>query len=636
VDLSWHNILLILFRTNSQILMAGVAITAFSLLLYAFSFNLRDRVARSFTIILMCVVIVFTAESIGSTRTLAWEIELCQRLQWVGVIFLPPAYMHFSDALLATTGKVSRWRRRWLVRVMYLVSGAFLLLLPTPLFLGAIVMDRQPAPQLTRTLLTNLFTLYYIASMIVSWINFARAYQRTTTRASQRRMTYLITGALAPAMGSFPYLLFGSDIAANYPLLFWGVVMFSNVLIGGMVVVMAYAVAFFGVAWSDRLVKSRLFKWIMRGPVTASITLGMVTIVRRFGEWFGFSYTALVPIVMVGTILLIEYFITLFSPIWERWFFYGSDRTNLELLQRLEDRLLTRNDLSQFLEMVLAAVSDRLQSEGAYVVALNSEGLELVVTVGKTRFDQQGTPDDLLEVVTRHGGNGDFFQWGDDTIVPLEDEVQPGEKRMLGLMGVAGHAGKGLDIDQKQAIHVLSGRATMALRDRKLEAQIFQSMRTLTSEVDLIQRLRAAARYDRNKILLSEESLPDDDMSQWVKEALTHYWGGPKLTESPLMQLKVVQANLGAHDGNQANALRSILRQAVEQVRPEGERRFTAEWILYNILEMKFMEGRKVREVAMRLAMSEADLYRKQRVAIEAVAKGIVEMEAQINYSNDR
>ena len=56
---------------------------------------------------------------------------------------------------------------------------------------------------------------------------------------------------------------------------------------------------------------------------------------------------------------------------------------------------------------------------------------------------------------------------------------------------------------------------------------------------------------------------------------------------------------------------------------------FTAEWILYNILEMKFMEGRKVREIAMRLAISEADLYRKQRVAIEAVAKAILEMEQQ-------
>ena len=51
--------------------------------------------------------------------------------------------------------------------------------------------------------------------------------------------------------------------------------------------------------------------------------------------------------------------------------------------------------------------------------------------------------------------------------------------------------------------------------------------------------------------------------------------------------------------------------------------------MLYNILDLKFMEGRKVREVARRLSMSEADLYRKQRVAIEAVADAIAEMEQQ-------
>lgn len=73
----------------------------------------------------------------------------------------------------------------------------------------------------------------------------------------------------------------------------------------------------------------------------------------------------------------------------------------------------------------------------------------------------------------------------------------------------------------------------------------------------------------------------------------------------------------------------------MDQTRPEGERRFTAEWILYNILDMKFMEGRKVREVAMRLAMSEADLYRKQRVAIEAVAKAISEMEQEAIRDTD-
>jgi len=88
-----------------------------------------------------------------------------------------------------------------------------------------------------------------------------------------------------------------------------------------------------------------------------------------------------------------------------------------------------------------------------------------------------------------------------------------------------------------------------------------------------------------------------------------------------------VQETLVEHKDNPANALRAILREAVEQVRPEGERRFTGEWILYNILEMKFMEGKKVREIATRLSMSEADLYRKQRVAVDAVANAILDME---------
>jgi hypothetical protein len=122
---------------------------------------------------------------------------------------------------------------------------------------------------------------------------------------------------------------------------------------------------------------------------------------------------------------------------------------------------------------------------------------------------------------------------------------------------------------------------------------------------------------------------PEADLANWVKDALTHYWGGPKLTNSPLIGLHIVRALEREHEGNTSNAVRALLRKAVDQVRPEGERRFTTEWILYNILEMKFIEGRKVREVASRLAMSEADLYRKQRVAVEAVARAIVEMETE-------
>jgi hypothetical protein len=93
------------------------------------------------------------------------------------------------------------------------------------------------------------------------------------------------------------------------------------------------------------------------------------------------------------------------------------------------------------------------------------------------------------------------------------------------------------------------------------------------------------------------------------------------------MKLRIIKNFMDNYEGNTSNALRALLRQAVDQVKPEGDRKFTSEWILYNILEMKFIEGRKVREVAGRLAISEADLYRKQRVAVEAVAHAIIAME---------
>jgi hypothetical protein len=115
-----------------------------------------------------------------------------------------------------------------------------------------------------------------------------------------------------------------------------------------------------------------------------------------------------------------------------------------------------------------------------------------------------------------------------------------------------------------------------------------------------------------------------------VWDALSHYWGGPKLTESPLLHLQVVQEAADQQGGNPAKGLRQVLDRAVEQQKPEGERNMTtAEWILYNILELKFIQGQKVRDVARRLAMSESDLYRKQRVAIENVARTIYTMEEE-------
>src|SRR5690606_29069683 len=136
------------------------------------------RVARSFAIILLCVVVVFTTEALQNTAIPNWGVELLLRLQWVGIIFLPPAYLHLSDALLVTAGRPSRGRRRLAVRLVYVVSLGFLVLLALGLLVGRLVPNGEPAPHLQRTIWTEIFTAYYIAIMVWAGYNFLRAFGR--------------------------------------------------------------------------------------------------------------------------------------------------------------------------------------------------------------------------------------------------------------------------------------------------------------------------------------------------------------------------------------------------------------------------------------------------------------------------
>src|SRR5215208_508699 len=629
----WLDGLLVGLKTINSILTAGIAITAFSLFLYALSFNLRDRVARSFAIILLCVVVVFTTEALQNKSLPNWGIELLLRLQWVGIIFLPPSYLHLSDALLVTAGRPSRGRRRIAVRLIYVVSLGFLLLLATGLLVGVLVPNGAPAPHLHRTLWTEIFTVYYLGIMVWAGYNFIRAFSRMLTRSGQRRMLYLMAGATAPALGSYPYLLFGSDLAAKYPLFFSGSAFVINVLVAALVVVMAPAVAFFGVSWPDRVVKSRLFKWLLRGPVTASLALAVITIVRRAGLYFeGEPYSGFVPLSMVVTVLLFEHAITLFSPLWEKLLFFGRDHAELELLQNIEERLLTRSDLQQFLETVLAAVRDHLQSPCAFVAALDAGELSLSLVAGNRALLEKENLDEVLQLVNNNGeSEHQEFIWGNFLVLPLHQRKTNGDRDelppFLGLLGVYRKSDQPMDRDQRDSIWLLANRAALALEDRQLQQRVFRSLEDLQPQIDMLQRMRAAGRYDSRASILTDPVAQEADLADWVKDALTHYWGGPKLTNSPLMKLRIVQLLAEEYDGNTPNALRALLRKAVDQIKPDGDRRFTSEWILYNILEMKFIEGRKVREVAGRLAMSEADLYRKQRVAVEAVARAILDME---------
>ncbi|MCB0134504.1 MAG: hypothetical protein KDD75_05285, partial [Caldilineaceae bacterium] len=192
-----------------------------------------------------------------------------------------------------------------------------------------------------------------------------------------------------------------------------------------------------------------------------------------------------------------------------------------------------------------------------------------------------------------------------------------------------------LGADEVRVVEAILERTTSALADRRLQQSMLASLRYLIPDIDRMQQLRGVIPYaamdserEPTAALLDPSPIHSPEFEAWVKDALSHYWGGPKLTHSPLIKLRTVNETMASADDDPTRALRLVLGQALERLRPEGKQNFTApEWLLYNILEMRFVQGRKVREIADRLAISESDLYRKQRVAIGQLARVLSEME---------
>jgi len=626
--------LLSILKTIGQILTAGVAITAFSLFLYALAFNLKDRVARAFVLILFFVVVIYTSEAIGGTSSNPFITLWWLRLKWVGIVFLPATYLLFSDSLLMLTGRPRTWERRAVIWLVFIISIIAICLIPLNILVGPLSSNTEPEPFLERTFITNIFAIYYALIMLLAGINLIRSVKRGVTKSGRRRLIYLLGGATAPAVGTYAFLFHGTWLFSTYPIFFWILLIIGCIVVATFLVIMAYSVAFFGVTWTDRVVKSRLFKWLLRGPVTASLTLAVTTVVRRGGELFGEVYTGFVPLTMILTILLFEYLITILAPFWEKWLFYGTDRDDLSLIRSLEDHLLTRNDLDQFLENMAASICDRLQVTSAFIAVFDGNSIEYVIRTGEEKsFSLLGFNDQVYQEIQNQANEKGikYFQWSSHKLIPLIHKNGQNGPKVLGIIGFPWIDGIVITDENLEAINQMAEKASIALKNRLLQQQVLHSLEIIQPQVNYIQQLRAVSRYDQEGILTDENQMPMEDFSNWVKDALLHFWGGPKLTKNPLLKLTIVQEAINAHGGNYANALREILKKAIDQLRPEGERRFTGEWILYNILELKFLEGKKVRDIASKLAMSEADLYRKQKVAIEAVAKVIISMEKTSN-----
>jgi hypothetical protein len=181
-----------------------------------------------------------------------------------------------------------------------------------------------------------------------------------------------------------------------------------------------------------------------------------------------------------------------------------------------------------------------------------------------------------------------------------------------------------------EAAHGLVRRAETALEDMRLQQQVFAMVQTLDDELDQIQGWRSSPFSVSQEALESLETSPvhSPGFSQMVKEALTQLWGGPKLSQSGLRRMRAVERAMSGNDNVPVKAVRAVLHEAIERLKPDGPRSMTSSaWLIYNILDLRFVQGYKIRDVVRRLAVSESDYYRKQRVAIDQVAETLAQME---------
>lgn len=642
----------------NETLAAAIVIIAASLLLYNLSRNLHDRVARTSALVLACVTVTYVGDVFLSLGPGLSATMMAIRFQWIGIAFMPVALIHLSDALLATTGLPSRGRRKRVIRILYIISAVFLAaaLLTDDLIRPIPTRSQYFAGPLASTVpgvLFPLYVVYFVISALFAFINVQRARLRCLTRNTRRRMGYLQFALLTPAIGIFPFsVILGPGQEFSLVGLF--LVNAANFVVILMLLFLAYPLSFFGSRQPDRIVKLELLRFLLRGPATGLLALVTVLFTTSATRILGVPGQSFTPFAVVAVVLFWQWMVALSLPWLEKRLVYaGEDFERLQQLQGLSDRLLARSDLIQLLEAILAAACDYLRVSSAFVGQFrNGAGesrTELICTVGPIKpsisdLEQQAARiQDLL--ITGDRSNSDSKElhsplaWDTFWLAPLFDQ-RTGTP--IGILGVQARAAEiNLTDDEYTMLTVFARRAARTLSDLILQTDILASLEGLVPQLQITRGNTEQIEFKvgRPNALVSQlpatrmeiEDSPikaGEQFKEQVWAALRHYWGGPGLNNSRLLELHIVQSKLPEHDHNPARALRAVLNEAIESLRPPGERKLTSpEWTLYNILEMRFLKGMKVKEVFPKISLSESDFYRKQTIAVQSVADKLAEME---------
>ena len=628
----------------NETLAAAIVIVAVSLLLYTLTRNFQDRVARASVMVLFAVTAAYVCDVLISLRPTADMTVALLRAQWIGVALAPAALVHLSDALLETTGLPSRGRRRRILRVMYLIAAAFILLANFGDQLVAPISSGGRA-SLRAMPLMGVFIAFTIVACGFAFINVDRARRRCLTRSTRRRMLYLEIALLTPILGVFPFsVLFdpGGEFTTGALIL----LIATNIFVVLMLLFIAYPLSFFGSRFPDRVVKADLLRMVLRGPATGMLIVAVSFFTGRINRILDISGEEFTVFAVVGAVLFWQWMIDLALPQLDRWLIYGDDEDDqFTKIQQLNRQLLTESDLLMLLEGILAQARNQLQTGGAFVAGIN-EGQPEVIRATGAGHEFEAEPAALAPVLgaLSVATVAQPLTWGQFWLIPLTRQRGINGGQLVGILGV--QATNKTGIPSPEEISMLAHarrRAARTLDDLMLQEEVVAALEGLLPQFTSSRATIAEIEYQAGRTpteMISDTSalnLPDrDQIVEQVAAAMRHYYGGPGLTKSRLLELAVVRHALGENDNEPTRALRAVLDRAIELQRPQGDRDFRSQdWLIYNVIDLRYIKKQRVREVANRLYMSDANLYRKQNLAIEAIADTLLRLEADALSDDD-
>jgi len=184
------------------------------------------------------------------------------------------------------------------------------------------------------------------------------------------------------------------------------------------------------------------------------------------------------PFAVVAVVLIWQWGIALGLPSLEKRLIYsGEDDSQLARLQDLSERLLTRNDLQQLLEVILRAMCDYLQVKSAFAIAFQEEGPELVAAIGPSQPDatwlrteaenlRQTEAENLRQASTTSNDQRPILrEWHSYWITPQTSQrlvSEHGEPLPIGIIGIqARSTSPDLNEDEMKAFIDLSHRPSL-------------------------------------------------------------------------------------------------------------------------------------------------------------------------------